>query len=427
MGLFDFLRRLFFGKPAAAPPGGTAPPGSRRRTRAPRRRPRLEPFRYGRRERAPDPAPPATGDPPYRFARRAARGRWLDLAQDGDDGQLAELGLPRFRTPEELAAWLELRPGQLAWLAHRYAAKHRPADARKAHYHFRWLRKRSGGVRLIEAPKRTLRAAQRRILDEILARIPPHRSAHGFVPGRSIVTNAAPHAGTRVVVKLDLENFYASVRFDRVVAIFRRVGYCREAAIWLARLTTSALPANMPFAGDDPHSVLPYLSRHLPQGGPASPALANLSAYALDVRLSGLARSFGATYTRYADDLTFSGDEKFLRGLATFLPLVSQIVTSERFRINRKKRRVLRSNQRQVVTGVVVNERPNVSRAEYDRLKATLVNCVRHGPAGQNREGRADFAAHLRGRIAHVQQLHAARGAKLLAVYERIEWGGEGG
>lgn len=420
MGLFDFLRRLFFGPPAAVPPGREARRESQRKKS--RRRPRLEPLRNGRRPE-PDPPPPELAEAPYRFAQRAPGGRWLDLTQDGDDAQLAELGLPRFRTPEEIAAWLEIPVGRLAWLTHRFTPGHRPTDQRRGHYRWRWIRKRDGGLRLIEAPKRTLRAAQRRILDEILARIPPHSAAHGFVPGRSIVTNAAPHAGKRVVVKVDLENFYASVRFNRVVAIFRRAGYCREAAIWLARLTTSAVPGNMPFPGNDPYALRPYLSRHLPQGGPASPALANLSGYSLDVRLSGLARAFGATYSRYADDLTFSGDAAFLRSLAAFLPLVSQIVVQERFRVNRAKRRVLRNNQRQTVTGVVVNAQPNVARAEYDRLKATLVNCLRHGPASQNRDGHPDFAAHLRGRIAHVQQLHPGRGAKLLALYQKIAWG----
>src|SRR5207244_3419694 len=103
-----------------------------------------------------------------------------------------------------------------------------------------------------------------------------------------------------------------------------------------------------------------YLPRHLPQGTPTSPALANLSAFGLDLRLSGLSRSFGVNYTRYADDLTFSGDEKFLRSLAVFLPLAEGIVRSCRFRVNKAKRRVIGNSQRQQVTGVVVNEKLNI-------------------------------------------------------------------
>ncbi|MGH7127734.1 MAG: reverse transcriptase family protein, partial [Planctomycetaceae bacterium] len=152
------------------------------------------------------------------------------------------------------------------------------------------------------------------------------------------------------------------------------------------------------------------------------PALANLSAYSLDVRLNGFARAYGANYTRYADDITFSGPAGLLRALPSFLPLVTQIIRSERFQVNLRKRKVVRDNQRQVVAGVVVNERTNVARPEFDRLKAILTNCLRHGAATQNRDHHDNFASHLRGRIAHVAQLNSARGMKLLKLYEQIDW-----
>ena len=164
------------------------------------------------------------------------------------------------------------------------------------------------------------------------------------------------------------------------------------------------------------------LRRHLPQGAPTSPALANLSAYRLDLRLAGLSKSFGAVYTRYADDLAISGPQKLAGGLKVLIPLVQQIVRQERFRLNSAKRRILRSHQRLTVAGVVVNERTNVSRADFDRLKAILNNCVRLGPSTQNREAVDDFASHLRGRIAHVLQLNRARGEKLTAIFNRIDW-----
>jgi hypothetical protein len=164
------------------------------------------------------------------------------------------------------------------------------------------------------------------------------------------------------------------------------------------------------------------LRRHLPQGAPTSPALANLSAFSLDVRLSGLAKSFGANYTRYADDLTFSGPEPFIGSLRVFIPLVRKIMSAERFRSRKDKQKVLRSNQRQTVTGVVVTERTNVARKQSDELKAILHNCRKLGSQSQNRAQHEDFAAHLRGRIAHVTQLNRARGEKLLTLYEQIAW-----
>jgi RNA-directed DNA polymerase len=223
-------------------------------------------------------------------------------------------------------------------------------------------------------------------------------------------------------VKFDLTNFYTTVGFSRVVAIFRRLGYSREAAIWLGLLTTTAVPSNLPFDRAKLYAVLPYLRRHLPQGAPTSPALANLSAFHLDARLSGLAKSFGAQFTRYADDLTISGPVELSAGLRTLIPLVEQIIRRERFQSNRQKRQVLRANQRQSIAGVVVNTKTNVKRADFDHLKAILTNCVRLGPSTQNRQGVADFAAHLRGRIAHVIQLNAARGKRLLEIYNGIDW-----
>ena len=363
-----------------------------------------------------------TGGIPYRYARfGSGTGRYLDLSQDGDDARLQARGLPAFRTPEQLADWLGIPLKKVAWLVHRFTAG-RPNNVEQAHYHFRWLKKKSGGWRLIESPKQLLKQAQVKILREILDHIPTHSAAHGFVTGRSIVTNAKPHVGHATLVKLDLSNFYATVGFSRVVALFRAVGYSREAAIWLGLLTTSAIPGNMAFPDRDPYAFEPYLRRHLPQGAPTSPALANLSAYRLDLRLAGLSKSFGATYTRYADDLAISGPSEFASGLRVLIPLVQQIIRGERFRVNTSKRRVLRAHQRQSIAGVVVNEKPNVARDQFDRLKATLTNCVRLGPSTQNLDQVEDFTAHLRGRIAHVQQLNRPRGDKLLALFDRIDW-----
>lgn len=425
MGLFDWVRRLFAGGQQEVRPTerarhpATAPQVVVRRTRRPNVRLTRLRFREARERKT---AAPTTAHPPYRFARPSIHGGWLDLSQDQDDARLERLNLPKFRHPEELARWLDVPLGQLAWLIHRFQNDQRAIDEKSSHYVYRWIAKRSGGRRLIEAPKTKLKRVQWRILDDILSRIPCHSAAHGFITGRSIRSNSAPHVGRRVILKFDLEGFYPSVSFNRVVAIFRSLGYSREAAIWLGRLTTTALPFSLMREAVSNPDLAPYMGRRLAQGAPTSPALANLSAFALDLRLAGIARSFGAQYTRYADDLTFSGDERFLKSLAVFIPLVQRIARSERFRLNHKKRKVIRSNQRQVVTGVVVNSRPNVSRRDYDRLKAILTNCIRRGPSTQNHERRENFPAHLQGRIAHVSQLNPARGKKLRALFAQIDW-----
>ncbi len=359
---------------------------------------------------------------PYSFAHPALKkGEWLDLSADGRSDKLQRRGLPVFQNPDELAAWLCVPVNRLAWLSHR-CTRGKPLGVRQAHYIYTWKPKRSGGLRLIESPKTDLKAIQRQILTGILNHLPTSPVAHGFVTGRSILTNAQPHVNAAVLVKFDLRDFYVNVGPKRILRLFRRVGYSREVAIWLTRLTTSIIPGNLPFPVGDNYALWRYRHRHLPQGAPTSPALANLVACRLDQRLSGLAKSFGATYTRYADDLTFSGDEAFAKSLRTFIQLVDKLIRVEGFRSNTAKRQVLRRHQRQIVAGVVVNDKLNVCRSDFDRLKAVLHQCVKLGPSTQNKDQHPDFAAHLRGRIAHVTQLNRTRGRKLQAMYMRIDW-----
>jgi RNA-directed DNA polymerase len=403
-------------------------PESRRSSRRDRVHTRARLFPTRRRQRKGELRPCETGveetqgAAPYRYARYGSRtGHYLDLSRDGDDARLRQFGLPVFQNPEELAEWIGLPLNRVAWLVHRFS-KGRPEMESSAHYHFQWVRKRRGGWRLIESPKATLRNVQSKILRELLDKVPVHSNCHGFVKRHSILTNATPHVGHAILLKFDLANFYTTVSFSRTVAIFRGLGYSREAAIWLGLLTTSAVPGNLGFHEQGPYAVVPYLRRHLPQGAPTSPAIANLSAFGLDIRLSGLARAFGATYTRYADDLTISGPRELSHALSTMITLVEQIVRQERFAINRQKRQILRAHQRQIVTGVVVNQRPNVSRKEFDLLKAVLTNCVRFGPSTQNRHQVEDFYHHLQGRIAHIAMLNPAHGEKLAELFRSIDW-----
>ncbi|AMV17493.1 reverse transcriptase family protein [Planctomyces sp. SH-PL14] len=435
MGLLSFLKRLLFGAPASndapARPKPSNDPASRPATppasppstdgTATKKRVRLTPMRrQGPRERG-QPAR-ETARPPYPYAFPTYGGKFLDLSDGTDFERLRQFGLPELVYPGQLAEWLQLPLGHVAWLTYRFCDGNRPQTAGQAHYHFHWVRKKSGGHRLIEAPKSRLRRVQDQILREILDRVPSHPAAHGFVRGRSIVTNAEPHVGHKFVFKLDLENFYPSVRYSRVVATFRSLGYSREIAIWLARLTTSLIPTDLPTPGQRPGMLYAYFGRHLPQGASTSPAIANLSALGLDIRLSGLANAYGCTYTRYADDLTLSGPGKAAGALRELIPLSEQIVRSERFHLHPVKRRILRRGQRMRVTGVVVNDKVNIARGDFDRLKAILTNCIRTGPEAQNREGLPAFSDHLRGRIAHITQLNPNRGAKLQALFARIRW-----
>jgi hypothetical protein len=331
--------------------------------------------------------------------------------------------VPSLPSPAVLAGWLGLTPGELDWFADCQGREGHLPPGPLRHYTYRWLAKRSGRARLIEMPRPRLKAIQRRLLRELLDRIPAHEAAHAYRRGRSVLTYAAPHAGRAIVLRFDLRDFFPSVRAARVHALFRTAGYPAAVARLLTGLCTNVVPAEVRGAAPWDGAVA-YAAPHLPQGAPTSPALANLCAYRLDCRLVALAESLGARYTRYADDLAFSGGEELERCARRFQVLVCRAALEEGFEVHTRKSRFMRRGVRQQLAGVVVNERPNVKRADYDRLKATLCNCARHGPASQNRDGRADFRAHLLGRIAYVGLLNPARGARLRRLFDQVAWDG---
>jgi len=337
----------------------------------------------------------------------------------------------RVDTLPELARGLGVDVGHLLWLADpRGWNATAPADSPLHHYRSRWLPRPGRTPRLLEAPLHLLRTAQRTVLDDLLAAQPVHDAAHGFVPGRSALTAAEQHVGREVVVTLDLVSCFASVTAGRTFAAFRRAGLAEPLAHVLTGLCTTSVPRavlrDMPPGGDpDERAALrrALALPHLPQGAPTSPALANLTLRRLDARLAGWAEACGATYTRYADDLAFSGDRRLASRVDAFVHGAGRIVADEGHALNPRKTRVRRRGVRQTVTGIVVNERPGTGRREHDALKAQLHACVVHGPAGQDRAGVPDLRAHLRGRVSWVEQVHPERGARLRALYERIDWG----
>ena len=331
---------------------------------------------------------------------------------------VAPLGLPQLPTQGDLARWLGVSVTELDWFADR---RRHAAEERLRHYHYRRVAKKSGGARLIEIPKERLRLMQRQILRQLLARVPLHDAAHGFRKGHSALTHAALHSGQAVVIRMDLQDFFARIPASRIQSLFSRLGYGNGVASALARLCTNRTPRGMLRQTDAATRQL-LGNRHLPQGAPSSPALANLCAFHLDMRLAALAESLGVRYSRYADDLTFSGGAELTQAFRRFHIQVTAIAHEEGFIVNARKTRFMSAATRQSVTGIVVNAGLNVARRDVDRLKAILTNCIRHGTASQNREAHIEFRAHLLGRIAHVQGVNPARGARLRALFERIDW-----
>lgn len=374
MGFFSWLRGVLF------PPATPLPPGM---TRAEARRRRQPDFLPKPRRRTPR---------RRRYARPEATFR---------PDELARFDLPALATVDDLAGALGITTGKLRWLT--WPCRDRTCD----HYVRRRVPKKSGGERLLCAPKAETRRAQDWIFHEILAHVPVSSAAHGFIRGRSILSNASAHVGRRIVVSMDLEDFFPSVSIATVVGLFEWLGYSKDVAWHLSMLCTCSYGRR----------------RALPQGSPTSPAISNLICWKLDRRLTGLARKFGATYTRYGDDLTFSGDFNRPNRPGRLIGMARAIVSDEGFVVGRHKTRIMRHNRRQSVTGLVVNERPSLGRDEVRRLRAILHNCRVHGVESQNRDADELFKERLRGKIALVSMVNPDQGAKLLAAFQEVDWG----
>lgn len=359
-----------------------------------------------------------------RHSRALFIGQWLSDPQEMQaDPAAAGWDVPVIESVGALAEWFWVDAAHLDW----YADLKGLTAARLGHYHYTVLPKPSGNIRLIEAPKRQTRKLQRQILEWILNRIPPHPAAHGFVKGRSIQTFAAPHAAQAVVLRMDLRDFFPSVRAARIQTMFRTLGYPEPVADLLGGICTNAVPSGFwKDAGLGIEALrearLLYSRPHLPQGAPTSPALANLCTYRVDCRLAGLASASGAAYTRYADDLAFSGGGEFARGVDRFSTHVAAIVLEEGFQVQHRKTRVMRQGVRQHLAGLVTNHHLNVKRADFDLLKAILTNCVRLGPESQNRDAHPAFRAHLEGRVGFVECVNPEKGRRLRAILNQIEW-----
>lgn len=306
-----------------------------------------------------------------------------------DTRELTRRGLPIATQGADLAMMMGVPLGSLRWLCF-----HRRGAA-LVHYHRFGIPKKSGGIRSISAPKPRLANAQRWVLQNVLERLDVAPPAHGFVRHRSILTNATPHVGRAVVMNLDLRDFFPSVTFRRVKGLFRKVGYNEHVATILALLCTEPPRARVEVDGRVVYLALG--DRVLPQGACTSPAITNALCRRLDARLSALAARHDFTYTRYADDLTFSGED--CARVGRLRRSVVSALTSEGFTENAAKTRIMHRGSRQEVTGLTVNERPTMPRDEYRQLRAMLHNAAKLGLESQNRAQHPAFAAYLQGRV----------------------------
>ena len=322
-------------------------------------------------------------------------------------------GIPELPTAKALADAMGIAMPELRFLAFDRAL------SRVTHYQRFLIPKKIGGDRLISAPMPRLKRVQYWILDNILTAIPVHDAVHGFAADRSIVSNALPHVGREVVVNLDLKDFFPTLTWKRVKGKFRGLGYSEAVATVLALLCTEPdvdaveLDGERLYARKGP--------RRLPQGAPTSPALTNLICLRLDRRMAGVAAKLGFTYTRYADDMTFSASGEAAGKTGTLLKAVNDIVVAEGFTVHPDKTRVMRRHRRQEVTGLVVNERLGVPRDTLRRFRALLHQIRTTGPSGKRWGTGGDVLLAAVGFAQFVRMVDAGVGASLVAEAKELE------
>jgi RNA-directed DNA polymerase len=256
---------------------------------------------------------------------------------------------------------------------------------RPARYYRTFQISKGKGNRRIDAPRVALKAIQTWFGHYLARAVKLDSSVHGFVPGLSIVTAARVHCGAQWVLTLDIRDFFPSVTEDSVVRVLLKVGYSRGASKLLARLFT--------------------LNSVLPQGSPASPVLANLAFSKTDARLITIAKRYGASYTRYADDLTFSG-----RGTVDHVELKRQIVEavkSDGWRIADRKTREVEAPRRLVVLGLIVNgSRPRLSKRMRNQIRMMNYLSAKADLNEQERQRMRGYIAFARsiGEVAQVNR-----------------------
>ena len=264
------------------------------------------------------------------------------------------------------------------------------------------IEKKHGGYRTLDIPAVNLRKIQKWILKNILYQISVSEHACGFCKKRSIVTNAERHVGKGCVINVDIKDFFPSVHGDQIFKIFYYYGYTTEVSYLLSRLCT--------------------YRDYLPQGAPTSPYLSNIVCLKLDKRLSQLAKSYHAEYSRYADDITFSGNA----GIKAMLPIVERILNEEGYLLNKDKTRIAYKHQRQEVTGLLVNGTTvQVSKQYLKKFSQEIYYCKKFGVRSHMEHIHCEkrfFRDHMYGKAYFIQMVDRDMGKRYFAELEQIDW-----
>ena len=312
--------------------------------------------------------------------------------------------LPVIESSIQLATMMGISINELRFLSYKRSV------SKVSHYQHFSIPKKTGGLRDIAAPMPRLKRAQYWILENIL-NIPVVRpEAHGFVKAHSIATNAEKHVAKDVVINIDLENFFPSITFGRVKGVFINLGYSESISTILAAICTEADQEIVSLDGEKF-----YVDKGkpcLPQGAPTSPALSNLICRKLDRRMNDVTRVLGFNYTRYADDLTFSGDHIDDIKIKKIFWRINGILKDENFTLNKSKTRIMRKHRKQEVTGIVVNQKLSVDRKTIRKFRALLHQMDKQGIEGKS-WGKGELFASITGYANFVAMVDLEKGTKL--------------
>ncbi|MBC70828.1 MAG: hypothetical protein CMH47_00805 [Muricauda sp.] len=299
----------------------------------------------------------------------------------------------------------------------------------RIHYYKRFkIAKKRGGYRIILSPNNELKYLQKWILINILEKIPSHKSCQGFDKNKSIKKNAEIHIGSECILKIDLLRFYDSINEKRVYGIFKSLGYHKNLAVSMAKICTVEVKENFLKAftkneSDLKNKISSQKEGILPQGAPSSPKLSNLILRRLDQRLHCLAKKNGINYSRYADDLTFSGKEEKLKELKK---IIYMIIKDENFFINYGKTNFLKRGNRFFVTGLSVhNEKVTVPKKFKSNIEHHLYHCIKNGVIAHTKKNgieNRNFKDWLLGCICFINSVEPELGEDFFEKFNEINW-----
>ncbi|OOV25060.1 hypothetical protein BXU11_16040 [Flavobacterium sp. LM5] len=299
---------------------------------------------------------------------------------------------------------------------------------RDALYHTYKIRKKSGGYRWIMSPQNDLKNIQNWIKTNILEKVEIHESANGFTKDKSIITNANEHIGKEIVLNIDLYRFFDTITEKRVYGLFKMLGYTEKLSYDLARLMCVNAPKKywkeIKKENKLNKKIIKLKSPVLPQGAPTSPIISNLLAKNLDISIFEYCNKSNLSYTRYADDMTISGDKKDLPNLK----LIKGIIRKNGFTVNIKKIKYISNHKKQTVTGITVNNGLFVDKKILKEVNQELYYCIKFGYINhlkfkfQNSKIKSNYKDWLYGKICFIYSVENKTGEELFKKFNLIDW-----